>query len=254
MHRRIPVVKIHREGSPETVADLVTVEEPLEIIVDGKAIATLMRTPHQDQDLAAGFLFSEGIVSAREDLLELREEPNVVHVRLRDGRLLGPDAARSFYMSSSCGVCGRAAIGQLMDRIERVEPARVDAERLFPLLPKFAAAQKEFRRTGGLHAAALFTLDGELEAMAEDVGRHNAVDRLVGRALLEGRLPLCERVLVMSSRASFDIVQKAAGAGIPVVAAMGAASSLAVDLAQQAGIQLYWFLREDSVNTVPSAG
>lgn len=198
-----------------------------------------------------GFLFSEGVVTVPADIsrIEVTQHPTSQEIRvdLALGCAVPELDARATYLSSSCGVCGRASIDQLIDRIEPVKAMTVSLEFLVGLIPAFDAAQRDFPLTGGVHAAALFSKGGELSDLAEDVGRHNALDKLVGSAFRAGRLPLEGRVLVMSSRASFDIVQKAAVAGIPVIATMGAASSLAVDLARACGIALHSFLRQDSV-------
>ncbi len=250
MTRRTPIQRLNR-GKTVSLDDLVSVEEPLQVILNGRPFATLMRTPGRDQELVEGFLFSEGIVHAPGDILSLEatHHPTSQEIRvdLAPGRLVPELDARATYLSSSCGVCGRASIAQLLDRIDPVKPTTVSLEFLIALIPAFDAAQRDFPVTGGVHAAALFSRGGELLESAEDVGRHNALDKLVGAAFRAGRLPLSDQVLVMSSRASFDIVQKAAVAGVPVVATMGAASSLAVDLARACGIALHSFLRPGSV-------
>lgn len=250
MTRRTPIRRLS-EGEMVSLDDLVSVEEPLQVILNGRPFATLMRTPGRDQELVAGFLFSEGVVRTLRDIarIEATQHPTSQEIRvdLAEGCLVPELDARASYLSSSCGVCGRASITQLIERIEPVKPMTVGLEFLIALIPAFEAAQRDFRLTGGVHAAALFNPGGELLDLAEDVGRHNALDKLVGAAFRAGRLPLNDRVLVMSSRASFDIVQKAAVAGIPVIACMGAASSLAVDLARACGIALHSFLRPGSV-------
>ena len=231
--------------------DELSVEEPLQVVLNGKPFATLMRSPGEDVALVEGFLFAEGLVSRPEDIVSIAVSAHPtsqeVHVTLAGNCIPAEAMARSVYLSSSCGVCGRATIDELLERVEPIVAMTVQPEFLIGLLDRFAAAQREFGRTGGVHAAALFDGAGNLLEMCEDVGRHNALDKLVGRAFRCGQLPLTERVLVMSSRASFDIVQKAAMAGIAVVATMGAASSLAAEVAAATGISLYAFLRPQSV-------
>jgi FdhD protein len=242
--------------------DLVVVEEPLEIRVaragepgPGAAVSITMRTPGQDIELAVGFLHGEGIIRSRADVAGSRlcgPAGNVVRIELASGA--APDMARlqrNFYTTSSCGVCGHASL----DAVERMMSSpRVDATLQVPAsllasLPARArAAQDVFRDTGGLHAACLFDGEGTLLDLREDVGRHNALDKLVGARLQAGELPLSQCVLLLSGRASFELLQKAATAGIPVVAAVGAPSSLAIDLAERTGILLVGFLREGSFN------
>ena len=245
--------QIERFSSGQSAAgtDLLSVEEPLLVVVNGKPFATLMRTPGEDIALTEGFLFSEGIIARADDLASIEtrqhETSQEVHVRLAAHCHPSETAARSIYLSSSCGVCGRSSIDELTSRLEPIPQLSVDAEFLMGLLPRFAQGQKQFPVSGGVHAAALFDAGGELLAIEEDVGRHNALDKLVGKAFRLGQLPLHNRILLMSSRASFDIVQKTAMAGIPVLATMGAASSLAAQLAKACGIELFCFLRSSSV-------
>jgi FdhD protein len=242
--------------------DLVVVEEPLEIRVaragesgPGTAVSITMRTPGQDVELAVGFLHGEGIIRSREDVAGSRlcgPAGNVVRVQLASGA--APDMAglqRNFYTTSSCGVCGHASLAAVerMMSSPRVDASLEVASSLLASLPARArAAQDVFRDTGGLHAACLFDAAGALLDLREDVGRHNALDKLVGARLLAGELPLSRCVLLLSGRASFELLQKAAAAGIPVVAAVGAPSSLAIDLAERTGILLVGFLREGSFN------
>ncbi len=219
-------------------------------------LAVTMRTPGNDFELAAGFLHGEGILDGREALrgisyctgpeLDAAQQYNVVNVRL-DGAAM-PDLRgleRHFYTSSACGVCGKASLDAIELRGCAMPPPgpEVDAEVLYGLPDKLREAQGLFDSTGGLHAAGLFTPDGELECLREDVGRHNAVDKLVGWALLEGRLPFEDRILLVSGRASFEIMQKALAAGVPMVCAVSAPSSLAVDVAERFGMTLAGFLR-----------
>jgi len=254
MIRRVAIER-YTSGSLIVCEDDLAVEEPLLVVLDAKPFATLMRTPGEDVPLVMGFLFSEGIIGKPEHVDSVRENvvngSQEIHVKLAACCPPTQTAARSIYLSSSCGVCGRASINELMERVEPIRPFSVSAEFLISLLDRFALEQRQFVRTGGVHAAALFDADGQLLGMEEDVGRHNALDKLLGKAFLDDQLPLDEKILLMSSRASFDIVQKAAMAGIPIVATMGAASSLAADLAQAAGIYLHCFLRSSSVVGFP---
>jgi len=257
-----------RDGAAEIDRDdLLAVEEPLEIRVRRAgadaplSFATTMRTPGRDEDLAAGLLLAEGVLESPEDLAGLQrpEEPRM-DAELRGNLLLAtlsPDAfaraeklRRTTVMGSACGVCGRTSIENV---IPTGQPAlrsdlRVSPELLWSLPAKLAQRQSIFASTGGLHAAALFDAQGELLDLAEDIGRHNATDKLIGASLRRGEPPLSRRLLVVSGRAGFEIVQKACGAGIPIVAAVSAPSSLAVALAQAAGITLVGFLRGQRYN------
>jgi FdhD protein len=212
-----------------------------------------MRTPGHDAELAAGFLLGEGLLGSRAELLAIdaTPDPNVLVVRLRAGVQLQPALTeRHFYRSSSCGVCGKASIAalQAVPMVRAVAHGRVPFAGVTAMAARLKALQPGFALTGGLHAAALFQFDGNLVAVREDVGRHNALDKLVGAQWLAGRLPLADHVLVLSGRASFELLQKAMAAGIPVVAAVGAPSSLAIDLAHAAGITLLGFVREGGGN------
>ena len=242
--------------------DLVVVEEPLEIRVagagdkgPGTSLSITMRTPGHDIELAVGFLHGEGILRSREDYADGRicgPVGNVVRIQLSGsaawdaGRL-----QRNFYTTSSCGVCGNAsldAVERMMRSPEVDETLAVEAALLESLPDRAREAQEVFRETGGLHASCLFAADGRLLGLREDVGRHNALDKLIGAKLLAGELPLSRSILFLSGRASFELLQKAAAAGIPVVAAVGAPSSLAIDLARRTGILLVGFLRGRSFN------
>ncbi|WP_409328754.1 formate dehydrogenase accessory sulfurtransferase FdhD [Trujillonella humicola] len=258
---RTPVLRIrgeHRTTRPDTVA----AEEPLEIRLSGTPLAVTMRTPGDDFDLVHGFLATEGVIATEADVLALRycdsvdadgrNTYNVVDVDLAAG-VEPPDTAldRNFLTSSSCGVCGKASIDAIRTRTRHdvaADGVRLPLATLLALPDRLRAAQQVFDRTGGLHAAGLFTAGGELVSLREDVGRHNAVDKVVGDALRAGRLPLAGHVLLVSGRASFELTQKAAMAGIPVLAAVSAPSSLAVELAADAGITLVGFLRGDGCN------
>jgi len=256
-----------RDGRPPRGRDLVTTEEPLEIRLIStqgdlgveRRIAVTMRTPGEDFDLAAGFLYSEGVIAAAKEIAEIRHctdprEPqrfNIVTVVLRPG--VSFDARRlerNFFATSSCGVCGKASLETL--RLEGQGPVAAGPkvrEQVIRALPgRLRAAQEVFARTGGIHAAGLFTAEGELGIVREDVGRHNALDKVVGALLQRGELPASDRVLLVSGRASFELVQKAVRAGIPVIAAVGAPSSLAVDTAAEFGATLLGFVGESGFN------
>jgi FdhD protein len=245
-----------------TRPDTVAAEEPLEIRLDGKPLAVTMRTPGHDFDLVHGFLATEGVITGPDDVLGLRycdsvdaegrNTYNVVDVDLAPGVEV-PDTGleRNFYTTSSCGVCGKASIDAIRTRTPfdvAGDRVRVPLEALLALPDRLRAAQEVFDKTGGLHAAGLFTAAGELVALREDVGRHNAVDKVIGDGVRDGRLPLTGHVLMVSGRASFELTQKAAMAGIPVLAAVSAPSSLAVELAREVGITLVGFLRGDGCN------
>ncbi|HYY76640.1 MAG TPA: formate dehydrogenase accessory sulfurtransferase FdhD [Gaiellaceae bacterium] len=227
--------------------DEVAVEEPLEIRVNGMPVAVTMRTPGHDEELAIGFLRSEGIPAvAAQPTADLAA--NTVDVKV-EGGFDAERLKRNFYTSSSCGVCGKGALEAVAVEAPRVESRlRLSAALVAELPELLRAAQPAFAATGGLHATALFGREGELLCVREDVGRHNAMDKVVGRALLDGRLPLGEHLLCVSGRLSFELVQKAAVAGCPVLVAVGAPSTLAVDLAQNRGITLCGFVRGGSLN------
>jgi FdhD protein len=258
---RTPVLRI-RGAAHSTRPDTVAAEEPLEIRLAGKALAVTMRTPGDDFDLVHGFLATEAVIGSAADIAGLRycnsvdedgrNTYNVVDVDLAPG-VEPPDTAldRNFYTSSSCGVCGKASIDAIRTKTRHDvagDAVRVPLPTLLALPDRLRAAQQVFDKTGGLHAAGLFTADGELVALREDVGRHNAVDKVIGDGVRGGRLPLSGHVLMVSGRASFELTQKAAMAGIPVLAAVSAPSSLAVELAADVGITLVGFLRGDGCN------
>jgi FdhD protein len=266
MNRR-PVVKIDLDSSaaPRRRPDDLAAEEPLEIRLRRTPLAVTMRTPGQDIDLAMGFLLTEGIIGAAADVVTAQlcagtDTPNtynVVDVVLGDD--VPPpvtDPSRNFYTTSSCGVCGKASIDAVRTRSKfdvSGDPLTVPARTLSELPDKLRAAQRTFDRTGGLHAAGLFTSSGDLVVLREDVGRHNAVDKVIGWALREGRLPLTGHVLLVSGRASFELTQKAWMAGIPLLAAVSAPSTLAAELAEEAGMTLVGFLRGPSMNVYAGA-
>ncbi|HVU72300.1 MAG TPA: formate dehydrogenase accessory sulfurtransferase FdhD [Mycobacteriales bacterium] len=250
-----------------TGLDTLVVEEPLEIRLGGEPVAVTMRTPGHDMDLAAGFLVSEGLVVATEDLRTLtycagdalENQYNVLDARLAgDHRAPASSVRRALTTSSACGLCGKAQVEQIRTALVhdlRADPTVVDAAFIRSLPDRLRGAQEVFDRTGGLHAAGLFdAATGALLVVREDVGRHNAVDKVVGWALRDGRLPLRGTVLFVSGRASFELAQKAAVAGIPVLAAVSAASSLAVDLAEETGLTLIGFVREDRMVVYAGAG
>jgi FdhD protein len=242
--------------------DTLVVEEPLEIRVNGTPVTVTMRTPGSDIELAQGFLLTEGVIARREDVLTVRyckgaapddiNTYNVLDVTLAPGvRMPDTDVTRNFYTTSSCGVCGKASLDavQLISRhCPGDDPSTVAADTLSGLPDRLRNEQKVFASTGGLHGAALFDVDGTTLAVREDIGRHNAVDKVIGWALEQDRIPLTGTVLLVSGRASFELTQKAVMAGIPVLAAVSAPSSLAVDLASQSGLTLVAFLRGESMN------
>jgi FdhD protein len=225
--------------------DFVAVEEPLEIRVDGKPLAVTMRTPGNDEELALGFLYGEGLIDGpRAAGPDAELSANVVEVA---GPLLRDPGERRFYTSSSCGVCGKGAIEEVAVMSAPLPPGPEVARRLLAALPE-RLRQPAFERTGGLHATGLFSASAELTCVREDVGRHNAMDKVVGWALGEGALPLHGHVLCVSGRLSFELVQKAAVAGCPILVGVGAPSSLAIELAEERGLTLCGFAREGSVN------
>ena len=273
-----------RPPAAETVRthrpDLLAAEEPLEIRVNGRPLAVTMRTPGDDIDLAAGFLATEGLVGSAAEIAAIkicqethdhaaadgdgtghREESdggNVAEVTLADGIEIDDDGLRrNFLTTSACGVCGKASIDSIRVRARydvAADTGHVSPEVLTMLPGRLRDAQRVFASTGGLHAAGAFSADGTLLALREDVGRHNAVDKVVGWALREDRLPLAGCILLVSGRASFELVQKAYVAGLPVLAAVSAPSSLAAELAEEAGMTLVGFLRGGSMNVYTCAG
>ncbi|MFI5638573.1 formate dehydrogenase accessory sulfurtransferase FdhD [Streptomyces goshikiensis] len=261
------VVRI-RGGVAGTRPDTLVAEEPLEIRLNGRPLAITMRTPGDDFALAVGFLVSEGVLASAAEVRAVTycegaaedgsNTYNVVNVQLAPGVPV-PDISleRNVYTTSSCGLCGKASLDAVRTATRfagiAADPVRVSAALLGQLPDRLRAAQKVFDRTGGLHAAGLFTAEGELLDVREDVGRHNAVDKIVGRALQAGRLPLAGGVLLVSGRASFELAQKAVMAGIPVLAAVSAPSSLAVDLALETGLTLIGFLRGPDMNIYAGA-
>jgi FdhD protein len=255
------------DTGPAERADTLVAEEPLELRVGGRPVSVTMRTPGDDFDLVAGFLVTEGIVTGTEQLVTMRycagtdddgaNTYNVIDAVLAPGTVL-PELAvnRNFYTTSSCGLCGKASIDAIRTMAHydvSGDPLRLTPAVLAKLPETLRAAQRLFSRTGGLHAAGLFTGDGELLALREDVGRHNAVDKVVGWAVRNDRVPLRGCVLLVSGRASFELTQKALMAGIPALAAVSAPSSLAVELAEEAGMSLVGFLRGTTMNVYTGA-
>ncbi len=272
---RKKVIRLSPDGQ-RTRPDSIAVEEPLEIRVDGKPLAVTMRTPGHDVELAHGFLHTEGVIGSPDDIRDARycdsrdnegrNTYNVLDLGLSPG-VPAPEVGveRNFYTTSSCGVCGKASLDavRLKSRHSPAgDPVRVSLEVLASLPDALREQQEVFDRTGGLHAAGLFTPDGELLVVREDVGRHNAVDKVIGWALLGGLIPARGRILIVSGRTSFELAQKAVMAGIPVLGAVSAPSSLAVELADEYGLTLAGFIRNGSLNvyahadriTVPTTG
>jgi FdhD protein len=241
-----------RDGAVHLLQDSLAAEEPLEIRIDGAPVTVTMRTPGHDVELAAGFLLTEGIIDSPDQLSEIRaaklnamSECNIVEVQLTNGGFEPANLQRNFFAASSCGICGKASIEAIRLRGLRAPDSgfRVAPEVLFRLPETLRAEQEVFDRTGGLHAAALFDAQGNLAVLREDIGRHNAVDKVIGWALLHGQLPSSRYVLLVSGRGGFEIVQKALAAGIPIVVCVSAPSSLAVKLARELGLTLVGFLR-----------
>jgi FdhD protein len=267
--KQVLALRVGPEPAVEQQEDLLAVEEPLEIrLVFGPAgqrqhrsLAVTMRTPGQDKELALGFLFTEGLIGKAEDVVGMRHLDQAQAPEARDNILLVELAesiavdyerlSRHFYTSSSCGVCGKSSI-ELVEGISCYYPSKglplVAREVILQLPKQLLGQQALFECTGGIHAAATFTAQGQLTALREDVGRHNALDKLLGAALSAGQIPLREQVVMLSGRLSFELVQKAAMAGVPIMAAVGAPSSLAVELAQEHGMTLIGFLRGGRFN------
>ena len=248
-------------GARRERSDSLAVEEPLEIRVSGVPLTVTMRTPGNDFALAAGFLLTEGLVESPSDIRRIAycarpespPEPNVVNV---EASLTERAKARNFLTTSACGVCGKGSIDEVTVRARydvAGDPLTVPAAGLAPLPERLRVAQRVFHRTGGLHAAGLFDADGRVVCVREDVGRHNAFDKVIGWAALEGRLPLRSHVLLASGRASFELTQKALMAGVPMLASVSAPSTLAVELAASAGMTLVGFLRGPTMNVYTGA-
>lgn len=264
--RTVEIIKV-TANNRELVSDLVATEEPLEIRIgygqlterQQKSLSVTMRTPGHDFELALGFLFTEGVIQSLdqvesikycEDVGRAEERENVVRVELKPEVIIDFEKLqRNFYTTSSCGVCGKSSIDAVKVNCTAIfVNERINAELIHTLPEKLREAQRVFEHTGGLHASGLFNLTGELILLREDVGRHNALDKVVGAMLLKNELPLSNYMLLVSGRTSFELVQKAALAGIPLLAAVGAPSSLAVNLAEDCGMTLIGFIRDGKFN------
>lgn len=263
--RQVENIQVHKisAGKIHEAADKVAVEEPLQIQLEYstatgkmlKNIAVTMRTPGSDEELAAGFLFTEGVIKSNEDISEIKHahaDENLVQVILKENIVPAiADAARNFYTTSSCGICGKASINSI-NTISQYGAVKnnslINASVFYALQTALKKQQKIFEDTGGIHASALFDVQGKFMMLREDVGRHNALDKMIGTALLNGELPLNNAILLLSGRASFELVQKAVMAGIMIIASVGAPSSLAVEMANEAGVTLIGFLKEDRFN------
>ncbi|MBI3885211.1 MAG: formate dehydrogenase accessory sulfurtransferase FdhD [Opitutae bacterium] len=256
--RTVPRQRLAGAAPAESAPDAVATEEPLELKVAGRSLAVVMRTPGHDRELAAGFLWTEGILRARDEVVDLthcggadgQPQENVLNVVLAPGKTVDWERLqRHTFASSSCGLCGKVTIDAVRQQFAPLRAPLVPKRAVLYALPdKLRAAQKTFATTGGLHASALFTPAGELLVVREDVGRHNALDKAVGWAFFAERLPLSQCVLVVSGRVSFELMQKALAAGIPAVAAISAPTSLAVEFAQESGQTLVGFLRGEKMN------
>jgi len=252
--------RMRKQPGGELLDDLLAVEEPLEIRIGGEPLVVTLRTPGHDRELAAGFLFAEDIVTRREDFVALApsrdplvyDPDNLIEVELtpeagsRRGAIEG--ARREYLAAAACGLCGKARLETIFQRLPEIAPLELDPELVLRLPARMEAAQRIFPRTGGVHAAALFTAEGDLLSLYEDVGRHNALDKLVGAALLAGSLPWSGKIVATSARAGFELVQKAMLAGASALVAVGATSTLAVDTARRGGLALYAFTRPGRSN------
>jgi len=246
------IIRRKRDGKLEYLPDDLTIEEPLEIRVGRRVLATTMRTPGHDEELAAGFLVSEAVVRRREEIAKIStNRENTVVVDLAAGLKLKLNSVQRFgTISSSCGLCGKTSIEAIRQNFPAIRSTtfRIGIETLLSLPDRLRKQQGDFTRTGGIHAAGIFDANGGLKIVREDIGRHNAVDKAIGRAFLDKLLPLDRHVLLVSGRASFEIMQKALAAGIPIVAAVSAPSTLAVDFAREGNQTLIGFLRPPSFN------
>ena len=252
----VQMLRLSREGIAEKRSDDTAREEPLEIRVEGRSVAVVMRTPGHDEELTAGFLVTEGVVQKPRDILEITQCPvtteskgNVVDVLLGGAMVQWESLTRHVFSASSCGLCGKTSIESVFQKFPATSVNwSVPAELLWTLPDKLREAQETFSKTGGLHASAIFDREGNLVVLREDVGRHNALDKVLGYCLLQGMLPLNEHILLVSGRVSFEIIQKALAGGIGLVAAISAPSSLAVEFAAEAGQTLVGFLRSGTLN------
>ena len=251
------VIRRTRDGALEYRHDELTIEEPLEIRIGDKAVATTMRTPGCDEELAAGFLLSEAIIRSRNKIEKFSRPPtarnreNIIVVHLAPRVKAQTNSTQRFgTISSSCGLCGKESIDAIRQNFPPIRSTsfRIDIETLLSLPAKLREQQSDFARTGGIHAAGIFAANGEALVVREDIGRHNAVDKAIGRALLDGKIPLDRHLLLVSGRASFEIVQKALAAGIRILASVSAPSRLAMDFARENNQTLIGFLRPPSFN------
>ncbi|HZR78566.1 MAG TPA: formate dehydrogenase accessory sulfurtransferase FdhD [Chthoniobacterales bacterium] len=245
------IIRRKQDGELEYARDELTVEEPLEIRIAGKTVATTMRTPGNDEELAAGFLLSEALIRTLDDITGVSKKENIVDFELRPGLKVDLNSAQRLgTISSSCGLCGKESIALIRRNFAPIAPGsfRVKVETLLSLPEKLRANQSDFARTGGIHAAGIFPAEGDACVVREDIGRHNAVDKAIGRMFLDGKYPLDRHVLLVSGRASFEIMQKALAAGIPIVASVSAPSSLAMEFAREMNQTLIGFLRPPSFN------
>jgi FdhD protein len=251
------ILRRKQDGSFECVSDEVTVEEPLEIRLGQDSLAVTMRTPGHDEELAAGFLLSEGLIRSRSDLKEIQHSTlassagNILNVTLWSEAVNIGSVHRFGTISTSCGLCGKTSIDAILQHFPPIEPtssARIRLQQLLELPTRLRSAQGNFDRTGGIHAAGIFDLGRDYVILREDIGRHNAVDKVIGRALLDDLLPLANHALMVSGRSSLEIVQKALAAGISIVASVSAPSTLAVNFARESGQTLVGFLRPPTFN------
>jgi FdhD protein len=246
------IIRRKRDGELEYLPDDLTIEEPLELRIGRKTLAITMRTPGHDEELAAGFSVSEAIVRGPDEIARISSDRNNrVTIDLKGGVKLKLNSTKRFgTISSSCGLCGKTSIDAIRQDFPPItsKEIRIDIETLLSLPERLRNAQTDFARTGGIHAAGIFDVNGELKGAREDIGRHNAVDKAIGRAFLDGILPLDRHILLVSGRASLEIIQKALAAGIPIIAAVSAPSTLAVSFARESNQTLIGFLRPPSFN------
>jgi FdhD protein len=260
MPRSVALTQVteYSDGHSRRLQDSLAGEEPLEIRVNGESFAVTMRTPGHDAELATGLLFTEGVIQTTDQILSIQESQptagataaqaeNSMDIQLSPSAFFDPTTRRNFHINSSCGVCGKSSIDEVRSKLLRAPTQsgafQVSAATLLQLPEKLSSAQGIFDRTGGLHAAGLFTRTGELIVAREDIGRHNAVDKIIGWAFVQDKIPLADNVLLVSGRCGFEIAQKAILAGVPLVASVSAPSSLAVQLARELNLTLVGFLR-----------
>ena len=254
-----PIARYTAGGTAEKL-DHIAAEAPLEIRVEGHSVAVVMRTPGQDRELAAGFLLTENLIRLRDDIFDITQcgssaADHVVNVTLRNPAAFDASTlTRHVFSSSSCGLCSKATIDAVRQQFRPIDSAcRVSAATILKLPGELRQQQATFEQTGGLHACALFDLEGNLQALREDVGRHNALDKLLGYALRDGALPLRDRVLFLSGRVSFEMMQKALAGGVPIVAAISAPTTLAIDFARESNQTLVGFVRGETMNVYAGA-